>query len=50
MKREGGTRSWMPHLWVLVVPIAAVIVAYALWFLLIAILRLPDWLARILHT
>jgi hypothetical protein len=30
------------------VPVLAVIVAYALWFLLIAVLTLPDWLARIL--
>jgi hypothetical protein len=30
------------------VPFLAVIVAYALWFLLIAVLTLPDWLARIL--
>jgi hypothetical protein len=26
-------------------PVAAVVIAYTLYFLLMAILRLPDWLA-----
>ena len=41
--------SWMPHLWVLVVPVGAVAVAYALYFLFIALFRVPDWLARIVR-
>jgi hypothetical protein len=40
---------WMPHIWVLIVPVVAVIIAYALWFLLIAVLSLPDWLVRVLR-
>jgi hypothetical protein len=40
-------RSWMPHLWVFVMPVAAVLIGYLLWFLLLAILRAPDWLARL---
>jgi hypothetical protein len=40
-------RSWMPHLWVFVMPVAAVLIAYGLWFLLMAVLRAPDWLARL---
>jgi hypothetical protein len=39
----------MPHLWVLVVPVGAVAVAYALYFLFIALFRVPDWLARIVR-
>ena len=37
---------WTPHLWALVVPLAAVVIAYVLWFALMALLSLPDWLAR----
>ena len=40
-------RSWTPHLWVLVPPLAAVLIGYGLWFLLLAVLRAPDWLARL---
>ena len=40
-------QKWMPHLWVVIVPVAAVLIAYALWFLLMVVLRAPDWLARI---
>ena len=40
-------RGWTPHLWALVVPLAAVVIAYILWFGLMAILSLPDWLARL---
>jgi hypothetical protein len=39
-------RGWTPHLWALVVPLAAVLIAYVLWFALMALLSLPDWLAR----
>jgi hypothetical protein len=39
-------RRWTPHLWALVVPLAAVVIAYILWFALRAVLSLPDWLAR----
>jgi hypothetical protein len=39
-------RRWTPHLWALVVPLAAVVIAFVLWFGLMAILSLPDWLAR----
>ncbi|HEY7170594.1 MAG TPA: hypothetical protein VH417_07085 [Vicinamibacterales bacterium] len=42
----GANRGWTPHLWALVVPLAAVMVAYVLYFALMAILSLPDWLAR----
>ena len=38
--------GWRPHLWAIVVPFGAVVVAYVLWFGLMAILSLPDWLAR----
>jgi len=41
--------KWTSHLWVLVVPVAAVLIAYALWFLLMAVLRAPDWLAHVLR-
>jgi hypothetical protein len=37
----------MPHLWVLVMPVAAVLITYGLWFLLLALVRAPDWLARL---
>jgi hypothetical protein len=40
-------RSWTPHLRVLVPPIAAVLIGYGLWFLMLAVLRAPDWLARL---
>jgi len=40
-------RSWMPHLWVFVMPVAAVLIGFLLWFLLMAVLRAPDWLARL---
>jgi hypothetical protein len=40
-------RSWTPHLWVLVPPLAAVLIGYGLWFLLLAVFRAPDWLARL---
>jgi hypothetical protein len=40
-------RSWTPHLWVLVPPVAAVLIGYGLWFALLAVLRAPDWLARL---
>ena len=43
-------RSWTPHLWVFVMPVAAVVIAYTLWFLLMAILRFPDWLGNYLHA
>jgi hypothetical protein len=39
-------RGWTPHLWAIVVPFAAVVIAYVLWFSLMAVLSLPDWLAR----
>jgi hypothetical protein len=39
-------RGWTPHLWALVVPLGAVAIAYVLWFGLMALLSLPDWLAR----
>jgi hypothetical protein len=39
-------RSWTPHLWVFVMPVAAVFIGYGLWFLLMAALRAPDWLVR----
>jgi hypothetical protein len=45
--RASRLRSWMPHLLVFVMPVAAVLIGYGLWFLLIAILRAPDWLARL---
>jgi hypothetical protein len=41
--------SWKPHLWVFVAPVVGVIIAYALWFLLMAVLSLPDWLVHILR-
>ena len=37
----------MPHLWVFVMPVAAVLIGYLMWFLLLAVLRAPDWLARL---
>lgn len=43
-------RSWMPHLWVVVPPVAAVVIGYALWTLLMVVLRLPElppWLSRL---
>jgi hypothetical protein len=40
------SRRWTPHLWALVVPLGAVALAYVLWFALMALLSLPDWLAR----
>ena len=45
-------RSWMPHLWVIVPPIAAVVIGYGLWTLLMMILslKLPPWLSRLLHV
>src|ERR1700686_2441644 len=45
--RASRLRSWMPHLLLFVMPVAAVLIGYGLWFLLIAILRAPDWLARL---
>jgi hypothetical protein len=39
-------RGWTPHLWAIVVPLGAVVIAYVLWFGLMAVLSLPDWLAR----
>jgi hypothetical protein len=45
-------RSWTPHLWVLVPPVAAVVIGYVLWTLLMMVLRLPElppWLSRLLH-
>jgi hypothetical protein len=42
---QSRLRSWTPHLWVFVMPVAAVVIAYTLYFSLMAILRLPDWLA-----
>ena len=39
-------RGWTSHLWAIVVPLAAVVIAYVLWFALMAVLSLPDWLAR----
>jgi hypothetical protein len=44
--KQQPSRSWTPHLWALVVPLVAVIIAYALWFGLMAVLSLPDWIAR----
>jgi hypothetical protein len=44
-----ASRNWKHHLWVFVVPAAGVFIAYALWFGLMALLRLPDWLARVLR-
>lgn len=41
--------DWKPHLWVVIVPVGAVIIAYALWFLMLAVLSLPDWLVRVLR-
>jgi hypothetical protein len=44
--------GWTPHLWVLVVPVVAVAVTYVFWFLVMAILRLPDlpiWLSHVWH-
>jgi hypothetical protein len=32
---------------VIVMPVAAVLIGYGLWFLLLAVLRTPDWLARL---
>jgi len=40
-------RSWTPHLLVFVMPVAAVVIAYGLWFVLMTILRFPDWLASL---
>jgi hypothetical protein len=45
--RAPRLRSWKPHLLVFVMPVAAVLIGYGLWFLLIAILRAPDWLAQL---
>jgi hypothetical protein len=45
--KQSRLRSWMPHLLVFVMPVAAVLIGYGLWFLLIAVLRAPDWLARL---
>jgi hypothetical protein len=39
-------------LWVLVPPVAAVVIGYVLWTLLMIVLRLPElppWLSRLLH-
>jgi hypothetical protein len=47
MPNPSHLRGWTPHLWVLVPPIAAVLIGYGLWFLLLAVLRAPDWLARL---
>jgi hypothetical protein len=44
---RAARRGWRPHLWAIVVPLAAVAIAYVLWFGLMALLSLPDWLARI---
>jgi hypothetical protein len=33
-----------------VMPVAAIVAGYTLWFLLMAILRLPDWFANFLHA
>jgi hypothetical protein len=45
--KQSRLRSWTPHLLVFVMPVAAVLIGYGLWFLLIAVLRAPDWLARL---
>jgi hypothetical protein len=42
---QSRLRSWTPHLWVFIMPVAAVVITYTLYFSLMAILRLPDWLA-----
>jgi hypothetical protein len=49
----GAAAKWTPHLWALIVPVLAVVITYAMWFLVLAILRLPDfpaWLSRLLHA
>jgi hypothetical protein len=48
--RGNRLRSLAPHLWVFMPPVAAVVIGYVLWFLLMAILRAPDWLARLWHS
>jgi hypothetical protein len=40
-------RGWLPHLWVFVMPVAAVLIGYGLWFLLLPVVPAPDWLASI---
>jgi len=45
-------RSWRPHLWVFVPPIAAVVIGYSLWELMMVILQLPNlppWISQLLH-
>lgn len=41
-------RTWTPHLWVFVPPIAAVLIGYTLWTLWMILLsmKLPPWLFR----
>ena len=49
----GDAAKWTPHLWALIVPVLAVVITYAMYFLVLAILRLPDvpaWLSRVLHA
>jgi hypothetical protein len=46
---KASTDSWSPHLWVVIVPFAAIAIAYVLWFALMALLSLPDWLARLMR-
>jgi hypothetical protein len=51
MNQSTTKRTWTPHLWVLVPPVGAVVIGYALWWLLIIVLslKLPPWWSRLLH-
>lgn len=50
MTKESERRHWTGHLWVLVPPVAAVIIGYVLWTVLMIVLRFPDWLANLFHA
>jgi len=51
MNQSTVDRTWTPHLWVFVPPVAAVVIGYVLWWLLMIVLslKLPPWLQRLLH-
>jgi hypothetical protein len=51
MANHSRQRSWTAHLWVLMPPVAAVVIGYVFWTLLMTILslKLPPWLSRLLY-
>jgi hypothetical protein len=47
----GSGERWTAHLWVLMPPIAAIVIGYVLWtlWMMVLSLKLPPWLLRFVH-